>query len=789
MKNKFSYEWLLIPLTLLVFLYEMALVGKVPLASDTMSIQPIKEWVKEYTSTHDDFPHWYPHLFSGMPSYGSYVYTPGNPLSGIINFILFNRGLQYWFYFAIGGLGVFCLLRRKKVSSISALMGGLTYSLTPYFFGLINAGHSTKIMSLGYFPLVFLFAEYCLSDKNLRGILLLAIFSALQLWSNHPQIVYYTWMIVFFRWLWSQVGDIVNKKWTLKSDGKSTGLIFAGLLVALVIVSDPYVSVFEFQQHSNRGAPSVLDRSGETASGAKWDYAAQWSFHPKELISFLYPYFYGLQNYPTQDIKSVAYWGGMPFTQSTHYFGLLVILIAILGALLKKPDRFQAFLWVTTLLILLVGFGKYFPVLFGPLYYYAPFFSKFRVPSMIYAMLPFTFGILGAFGLDTIIKQLKDLQPDQAERLKKFLLFVFGGFIALTLFYLLIGSSWVSFFKADEAGKYNPQIIQRIKDARQDLFQKGLLLALVVSGGAFAALWFGIKRRIKPHVVGWIIIALTLGDLWVIDNEFLYLKDARKMDRQFRPNAVTRYLTKDKDHFRIYPVDEFSTNWYGYFGLASVGGYRPVKLRTYQDLMDAGGLNSLAVLNMLNVKYLIMKREFNHPDVKLVLPGDKKIYENKAVLPKAWIVPGIINVSSQKESLKGVLDKNFNPRSEAIVVNYDGPLPDSLASGNVTVTKCSENEIILKSNATSSGLLVLSEMFYEPGWLATVDGKPTKIYQTNHILRSVVVPAGEHEVRFLYNSRKWWVTRIISRISLLVAVVSLGIVYRGNILALVKRKQ
>ena len=126
--------------------------------------------------------------------------------------------------------------------------------------------------------------------------------------------------------------------------------------------------MYTFQKHSNRGAKSVLDKTEETSSGTDWKYATQWSFHPKEVISFLYPYFYGLQNFPTRDLKSAAYWGHMPFTQSTHYLGLVAVILAILGALLKKPDRIDLFFWVTTILILVTGFVSHFPILFKPFF-------------------------------------------------------------------------------------------------------------------------------------------------------------------------------------------------------------------------------------------------------------------------------------------------------------------------------------------------------------------------------------------------------------------------------------
>ncbi len=782
------YVWALIPIICLIFLNQMILFNKIPLASDTISHKPIANWSKEYDENNSDQAFWYPHLFGGIPTLGSNILAPGNPLNGILNFFLINRGLKYWFYFSIGGLGLFIYLRSRGQSLLAAFFGGIIFSLTPYMFGLINAGHSSKLIALSISPWVFMAADYILTRRYKRGVLLLALTASWQLWANHPQVVYYTWMIITFWWIWLQACALFEKRWSIANEGKVTLLIIAGLILTLFIVTMPYSFVYEFQGHSNRGAPSVLDQSNETESGVKWEYATQWSFQPKELISFIYPYYFGMQNYPTRDIKSAAYWGGMPFTQSTHYFGILVVLIAILGAVLNRPDRFQTFLWVTSGLILLVGFGNYIPLLYGPLFKLAPFFSKFRVPSMIYALLPFTFGVLAAFGLDNILKLIKEDSAINRKVIKKVVI-IFGGFIGLTLIYLLFGGSLVNFFKPGEANQYDPRIIPQIKAVRMDLFQKGIILALAISTGGFAAIWLGIKQKVKPQFVGIAIIALTVVDLWVVDNEFLYLKNARQMEQQFQPNKITEFLTADTDLFRIFPVDELNTNWYGYFGLASIGGYRPVKLRNYQDLMDAGGFNNVSVLNMLNVKYLITAKNITHPSMRLALPGGKRVFENTAVLPKAWIVNRVTKVTDQKESLQKVLTKEFSPESEAIVINFKNEDITPTGGGEVVVNEYSDNEIELSVTSNGNGLLVLSEIYYKPGWLASVDGIETTIYQTNHVLRSVVVPDGKHTVRFFYNDHKWKITRLLSRLSLAFTLLAIAYIYRVQIVGLIKRKQ
>ena len=60
---------------------------------------------------------------------------------------------------------------------------------------------------------------------------------------------------------------------------------------------------------------------------------------------------------------------------------------------------------------------------------------------------------------------------------------------------------------------------------------------------------------------------------------------------------------------------------------------------------------------------------------------------------------------------------------------------------------------------------MLSEIYYKPGWKCKINGKNTKIYQANHVLRSVYVPEGKHEVVFYYDSSYWQIARLTSRTS------------------------
>ena len=765
MKNKL---WGIIPIFTFIFLYKMVLYNEIPMANDLVAHKPIAKWTETVNESSDEFPQWFPNLFSGMPSYGGYIYTPGDPTKSILNLLFFNRGVKIWFYLTLGGLGLFYFLRQMNVSILSSNFAAVVSCLTPYAFGLINAGHMNKIYAMAFIPWVLIGAFKVIKKPSLKTVLFLSLVSALQLWVNHPQIVYYTWMVIGFYWVWELGFSVKEKTFSHKVIGNQLGGILVGLFIALLMVSDPYIDIYEFQKHSNRGAKSVLDQTGQTESGTDWNYATQWSFHPKETISFIFPYHYGLQNYSTRDLKSAAYWGFMPFTQSTHYLGLVAIIFAILGALLRKPDKDNLFFWVTTVLVLVTGFGSFFPILFKPFYSILPFFSKFRIPSMIYVLLAVTIPVLAAKGMDTFLEK-----TEEKDSFKK-ALYVTGGIAGISILFLMMGESIFDFSVAKDA-RFSPAIISQLQNVRIELFQKGLFLALAVSLGSLGLIWGLIQKKINKEIFGYMLIGLAVFDLWIINVEFLHLKPSKNMDLLFREDPVVNYLKTDKDHFRIFPADELNSNKYSYWNLESIGGYRPIKLRIYQDLMDAKGFNRPHILDMLNVKYVLTRKKINNPNFMALkdVPG---VFQNINVLPKAWIVGNVKSVETQRESLMETLLNGFDPSNTAIIFKYQGESLKGMASGQVDVISRTENKINIMSQSETGGMLVLSEIYYKPGWRAYVNGEETPVYQTNHILRSIYVPSGEHQIEFRYDDSSWKQTRIVSRVSFLAILIGFGFI-------------
>jgi len=103
------------------------------------------------------------------------------------------------------------------------------------------------------------------------------------------------------------------------------------------------------------------------------------------------------------------------------------------------------------------------------------------------------------------------------------------------------------------------------------------------------------------------------------------------------------------------------------------------------------------------------------------------------------------------------------------------------------IEQIEENKIILNVNSEKGGLLVLSEIYYKPGWKAFVDDVETAIYQTNHVLRSLVISSGNHHVIMKYDDQKWKWIRLISRISFFGTLVGLLFLNRDSLLRIIKK--
>jgi uncharacterized membrane protein YfhO len=72
---------------------------------------------------------------------------------------------------------------------------------------------------------------------------------------------------------------------------------------------------------------------------------------------------------------------------------------------------------------------------------------------------------------------------------------------------------------------------------------------------------------------------------------------------------------------------------------------------------------------------------------------------------------------------------------------------------------------------------VFSEVFYDRGWKAFIDGKESPIVKTNYVLRGLAIPAGQHKIEFRFEPASYLMGRKITTISqfILLALFAVGI--------------
>ncbi|MCA1613304.1 MAG: YfhO family protein [Acidobacteria bacterium] len=132
------------------------------------------------------------------------------------------------------------------------------------------------------------------------------------------------------------------------------------------------------------------------------------------------------------------------------------------------------------------------------------------------------------------------------------------------------------------------------------------------------------------------------------------------------------------------------------------------------------------------------------------------ILRNTRALPRAWLVAEAESVDGE-EALRRIRGepgaRAFDPRRTALVEASPAELP-ALPGGEIAPAASARvayghNRIDIETDSPTPAMLVVSETFY-PGWEATVDGTPAKLFVTDYLLRGVHVPAGRHRVGMRY---------------------------------------
>jgi hypothetical protein len=291
-----------------------------------------------------------------------------------------------------------------------------------------------------------------------------------------------------------------------------------------------------------------------------------------------------------------------------------------------------------------------------------------------------------------------------------------------------------------------------LEDDRAAMMTKDSLRSLVFIALVAATIFFYLKGKVKKSALIVALAALIITDMWTINKRYVNDSNFESQKSLLKPFALTpadKKILEDKDpNFRVFnqtvsPFNDATTSYHH----KSIGGYHGAKLRRYQDIIDHHlSRGNMDVFNMLNTKYFISRSQDGPPFAQ----------RNPDALGNAWFVDDYLMVENADKEI-AALD-SINPATTAIIdQRFDKQLEgfvfqkDSMAS--IIFEEYKPNYLRYATFANTPQMALFSEVYYDKGWNAYIDGKLSPHFRANYILRGMVVPEGDHTIEFRFEPK------------------------------------
>ncbi|MGI4739533.1 MAG: YfhO family protein [Janthinobacterium lividum] len=783
---------------------------------------------QQWAAEHGHEPLWTNSMFSGMPTYLISVHFPGDLFVYVQKFIALGLpGVVSNLFVAL--LCGYVLLVALGVRPLVAVAGAVALGFSSYNLAILAAGHNTKSWALAYAPLVLGGLLLAFRQNKWLGAALFTLGLTMNVRANHPQITYYLGLLVIIYGIVELVAAI--RAGRLPDFFSRVLLLGVGAALAIGVSFGRLYTTYEYSKFSNR-APSELKAlppaPGQTAPSAQQqdrDYAFAYSYGVGETMTLLVPNFYGgssamplpkdshvaAAGLPEEYLANMpTYWGDQSYVAGPVYVGVTVCFLFVLG-LFVVDKRTRYWLLAGTLVSFVLAWGKNFESINNLIFDYLPGYRSFRAVSMGLVMAQLAMPLLAALALSRILRPRTALatgptppvateplhpalakaaraaagapmvaidSPDNLLRTKQLL---YAG--AITAGFLLL--TWVASLSFDFASPqdanltqsgFTPQLMSALRADRANLLHNDVWRGLLFVGLTLAALFFYLKGKIDARVAALAVAALVLLDLWTVDKRYLGEKNFQQetIVESFQPTSADQQILQDKDlSYRVLnlgnPFNEARTSYFH----KSIGGYHGAKLRRYQDLVERQiSQNNTGVLNMLNARYVIL------PPQK---QGEtEQVQRNPGALGNAWFVRELKAVPNPDQEMAALTGLNAKQTAVVDVTKFPAVKPAVYADSSATIalTDYAPDALTYRYSAAQPGTVIFSEIYYADGWQAFLDGQPVPHFRANFVLRAMQVPAGSHEIKFVFEPKEYKIgntVSLLSSIGVLLAVVAAGV--------------
>ncbi len=735
-------------------------------------------------------PEWNADLSGGYPHLadpGAMAFYPVQyPFFVLLPFFAAFNYYILWHY-VLAGAGMYALVRALGRSRLAALLSGVVFMLNGFM--VAHFQHVNIIIAASYLPWLLLCVEWVWQRRTLLPALGGAFILGLQLLGGHVQIVVYGLMMAAAYTLFRMIVPVQDYSGVQAPAGNSrmsaepaqtsspasrprlrswlasvwlpVALVAAMVIVGMLLASAQIVPEFELVSFTQRGGR------------LNYEFATSFSLPPERLLTYFVPYLFG-------GPKWGQVWGRGSFLELTGYVGITGLTLAAIGAIAFRRERrtwFFVGLAVASLLLALGGFTPLYRLVF-----LVPFLNTMRAPARFMILADLALAVLASYGLDA-------LRFDWTRLRARRTVLAVGALIALA-FAAVVGAYLVlSRIPNPSSGVAGALSALRVRSPVLFIPFGSALLTLGWLAGR-AKPWIFSRARQNSNALSSTLpdkplfallgVVLVSAELFVLGSRLYYNEVARPEAYDLLP-VYARYFGEPTDAFRVYHPLKGETNLYdlldvpdyrtyetifaerfdGGEGLLlqvpSLTGYgvesqRFLDLETWIDQAIGTDRSRQAArgLGLMSAKYLATRRDAG-AGFRLRVDGDHAdLYENRAVLPRAFLARRVRVIRDPSKILPALLEGDLDLAQEAVVEQPIALEPnDGGDPGAVSFQELTPEHIQIEVNASYPALLVLNDNYY-PGWNAYLDGTPTPIYRTNYLVRGVLVPAGSHRVEFRY---------------------------------------
>ena len=785
--------------------FSPVLEGKQFLGQDTEHWMSMAKETIDYNNTHNDVTLWTNSMFGGMPTYQISMNQPYNLIKYVEDMIHIFPNTVYNLILYL--IGFYILLLAFKVNPWLAIVGSLAFSFASFNFIIILAGHNSQAITIAYMAPLIGSVFLAFRRERILGSLLTAFFLSLAVRANHVQILYYTAIILIILAVVELIYSIKDKEIT--SFLKTSGMLIIAALIAVGMNATSLMTTYDYSKATMRGESNGLTVDTQNSQhGLNKDYITQWSYGIDETMTLLIPDFKGgasggsltpdsetgkkLTSLGAPDVAKILkdnqfplYWGTQPFTSGPVYIGAIICFLFVLGLfLVDKRTKW----WLLSMigLTLMLAWGRNFMWLTDIFIDYMPLYNKFRTVSMMLVATGFGMTLMAILALKEVFNE----KTDKRKLIRPVLISaaIVGGIALIFALIPSLSGDFISPADAQYTGN-NAFLKETLPLDREGLLRgdafRSLMFVLLSAG----LIWLYLKNYLKQKLVYVLLAILILFDLVPVAKRYLNndnFQRPRHFETLITPSKADNFILQDKSQFRVLDgtVSIFNDASPSYFH-KNIGGYHAAKLRRYQEMINMhiekeigrlfaafgkgttpaiidNTLDSLGVLNMLNMKYLIYSK-------------DAAPLINPHANGNTWFISNIRIADNANEEMRMVGE--INTKKEMVVdKSFASQLPVKLitdTTARIALVKYKPNDLIYTFSSKTDQVAIFSEIYYDKGWNAYINGKLVPYVRANYLLRAMPLKAGKYDIEYKFEPKAYSIGNAIALISSLLLILSI----------------